>query len=339
MTKRKLSKNQSRRIKTRQNESLERVSKKNPASALDEATLGPEEEGLVIAHFGSQVDIEGRDNHILRCFFRANLDSIVTGDKVIWRRVRDDEGVVVSCKPRTSLLSRPDSFGKLRPVAANIDQILITIAPLPEFHFNLIDRYLVMAEKNAITPVILINKCELINDENMAKFIELKRIYGQLDYQVLTVSAKQQSGMDEVKNLLKDKLSIFVGQSGVGKSSIIKYLLPDEHIAVGELSDAKIKGRHTTTQSRLFKFSDGGACIDSPGIREFGLWHLDKDDVIAGFKELFELSRACKFRDCTHSHEPHCAIVDALKQNTISTSRLENYQRILATLNDVDIKS
>ncbi len=336
MTKRRLSKNQARRIKQQQHASIHRV--RQQALQYDEDALGPEQAGRVVAHFGKQLAIEYAPGKLVRCFMRANLDTVVTGDKVVWRAFGDG-GVVVSSQDRQSLLCRPDSYGKLKPVAANVDQIIVVVAPVPEFFTNLIDRYLVAAEIHGITPVILINKSDLINRDNRDKFDELARLYQGLGYGLQIISAKKAMGMDELKSLLADKTSIFVGQSGVGKSSIIQRLLPHEEIQVGRLSDAKTKGRHTTTHTQLFHFSAGGECIDSPGIREFGLWHLDKSQVVKGFVELSELATQCRFRDCSHGDEPGCAIKKALAEGRISARRLRSYQGIVASLDDVDVKT
>lgn len=339
MAKRRLSQGQTRRIRSKQQAKNENVSKAaKDAPGFDNEALGAEQEGRVIAHYGTQVDVEYGDQKSIRCFLRANLEPIITGDRIVWRQ-GDDIGVVESCQPRRSLLCRPDSYGKLKPVAANVDQIIITVAPQPEFFTNLIDRYLVVAEINQIQPLILINKADLIDESNQSEFESLRDNYSKLGYRVLTISAQDNTGMSELITLLQDKTSILVGQSGVGKSSILQTLIPDIEIQIGKLSDAKSKGRHTTTHSQLFHFTDGGECIDSPGIREFGLWNLDAADVMKGFIEINDLSDTCKFRDCAHENEPGCAIKTALENGAISEQRFINYKRIIASLDDVQIKS
>lgn len=335
MAKRRLSKNQSRRIQQNQRDSLARSAA--PDTELDEKDAGPEQIGRVIAHFGTQVDIETPDYAVRRCFLRANLQSVVTGDNIVWRD-RPDMGVVVSCEPRRSLLCRPDIYGKLKPVAANVDQIMVTVAPLPELHTNLIDRYLVVAECSGIRPIILLNKADLIDKENQRSLNTVIDRYRSLGYQVIVTSAKEGTRLDELTRALRDKTSVFVGQSGVGKSSLIQRLVPEQEIQIGELSEAKTKGRHTTTHSQLFHFAEGGECIDSPGIREFGLWQFTREDVMRGFIELNELSHTCKFRDCHHEHEPGCAILAALSSGKISPERFENFKRIIAGLDDVSVR-
>ncbi|MFT5083893.1 MAG: ribosome biogenesis GTPase [Lentisphaeria bacterium] len=337
MAKRKLSKHQSRRIKQNQTASIERAN--STQDEQDETLLGEEQKGRVIAHYGSQVDVEFADSASSeRCHMRANVEAIVTGDNVICRK-GSEMAVVVSIEPRSNTLNRPDSYGNLKPVAANIDQIIITIAPEPEAHFNLIDRYLVAAESQNLNSIILINKADLIDDERRNRFIKIRRLYSDLGYQLLEASVKQDHGLDELKACLLGKTSIFVGQSGVGKSSIIKHLLPGHDIIIGELSKHVVKGRHTTTHSRLYHFPEGGDCIDSPGIREFGLWHLLPSQVIEGFVEFRDFAYQCKFRDCSHEQEPSCALKQALREKKITAERFESYKRIIATLDDVTVKS
>ena len=217
-------------------------------------------------------------------------------------------GVIIAVLPRENFLERPSSLGELRPVAANIDQIIIVIAPLPEPHANLIDRYLVAAEHYQLSPVLLMNKSDLLDENNRSEMQELLSIYRDIGYPVLSVSSKTGARMDELKTLLDDKTSVFVGQSGVGKSAMINRLLPAANTVVGSLSEARDKGRHTTTSARLYHFSEGGDLIDSPGIREFHLEHLDKETLLNGFLEFRPFLGHCKFRDCQHDKEPGCRL-------------------------------
>ena len=336
MAKRKLSKLQHRRRQKQESKSIHRALNN---IELDDDSLGPEKEGLVIAHFGTEVEVKDRltqQHH--RCHIRAKVSSLVAGDNVVWRE-GPKQGVIESCLPRNTLLSRPDAYGNLKPVASNVDQILITIAVKPEPFSNLIDRYLVAAETHQITPILVINKTDLLEEFKRDKILKLSALYERLGYRVLHVSANSNKGVDELQETLKDKISIFVGQSGVGKSSLVKALIPDLDIKIGSLSHTIDKGKHTTTHSQLFEFPLGGAFIDSPGVREFGLWHVEKDKVIDGFPELKEAASQCKFRNCSHNKEPHCGIKQALKANTISAERFHNYQHILASLDEVEIKN
>lgn len=337
MAKRRLNKQQQWRIKKIQQERAARAAKKEESISekLDAGDLGPEQQGLVIAHYGQQLDVEaleGKDTgKVLRCFVRANIDSLVTGDKVIWRPGSDNTGVIVARCDRHTLLQRPDNFGALKPVAANIDYIILVIAPEPEPHDNLIDRYLVAAESTDIPVIILLNKTDLVTDENRETIDRLLARYEKLGYRIERTSAKTLEGEQAVRveDLVKGQTSVFVGQSGVGKSSIIQTLLPEASIRVGAVSESTGKGVHTTTTAKLFHLNCGGDLIDSPGIREFGLWHMTPQEIEYGFREIRDLIGHCKFRNCSHMGDPGCAIAQAAEDGRISTERLKSFNRIL----------
>ncbi|MCP4597427.1 small ribosomal subunit biogenesis GTPase RsgA [Neptuniibacter sp.] len=339
MAKRKLTRRQSWRIQKIQEERTARASKKDAAieQQLDSSDLGPEQHGLIISHFGRTVDVETSEGdnagEIIRCHMRTNLGQLVTGDRVIWRNGKES-GVVVAKLDRKSELLRPNPYGEMKPVAANIDFIVITIAVEPIPHANLIDRYLVAAELSGIEPVILLNKTDLLSSANSDKINQMLQRYTDIGYQVLRASSSSAEGLAELKAKLDQRISVFVGQSGVGKSSLINALLPGVDLKVGELSTQTKKGRHTTTTARLFHFPDGGDLIDSPGIREFGLWHIDPEDVIQGFKELSPLAGMCRFRDCHHEKEPGCALKSAVEDGTISQQRWNSYKYILGSIEE-----
>jgi ribosome biogenesis GTPase / thiamine phosphate phosphatase len=299
--------------------------------------LGPEEKGLVISHFGQQLDIEALEGEkageIFRCHQRSNLEPLVTGDHVIWRR-GEPTGIVIANLKRSSLLQRPNNFGELKPVAANIDRIVIVIAPEPQAHANLIDRYLVAAENSKLTPLILLNKFDLLNGDKQIELQELLSSYSSIGYETLMVSSKSGKGINQLQNYLEGLTSIFVGQSGVGKSALINALLPGVNTLEGSLSKSKEKGKHTTTSARLFHFPAGGDLIDSPGIREFGMWHMSPEEVLNGFIEFQQFIGHCKFRDCQHKQEPGCAIKNAVTDGKILLQRMQSYQQILHSLNE-----
>lgn len=337
MAKRKLNKRQQWRIEKIQKERTERLNRKEKAveAQAEAGELGPEQEGLVIAHYGQQLDIEALEGddtgRVFRCFVRANIDNLVTGDRVVWRPGKSETGVIVARCERNNLLQRPDNFGALKPVAANIDHIILVIAPEPEPHDNLIDRYLVASESSDIPAVILLNKTDLITDQNRAQIDALLGRYEALGYQVERTSATACAGQPapEVEALVRDQTSVFVGQSGVGKSSIIQTLLPDELLRVGAVSESTGKGVHTTTTAKLFHLPGGGDLIDSPGIREFGLWHMTPQEVEYGFREIRPLIGLCKFRNCRHMGDPGCALDAAAEAGTVSRERLQSFHRIL----------
>jgi len=338
MAKRQLNRRQNWRIEKIQEERAARAAKREERAleVLEGGDLGPEQTGLVIAHFGVQVEVEADDGQeagqVFRCHLRANLPALVTGDRVVWRAGNQGIGVIVAQLPRSTELCRPDSRGQLKPVAANVDLIVIVFAPAPEPHANLIDRYLVAAEHAGIRPLLLLNKADLIDDDNAPALNALLAVYRQLGYPLLEVSAHHGNGMEQLQAMLDGHISVFVGQSGVGKSSLVNSLLPDVQTRVGELSEWSGQGQHTTTTARLYHFPGGGELIDSPGIREFGLVHVSRDDVEAGFIEFTDLLGTCRFRDCKHDREPGCALLKALEDGRIQQQRMNSYRSIIASL-------
>ncbi|WP_320820565.1 small ribosomal subunit biogenesis GTPase RsgA [Thalassolituus sp.] len=342
MSKRKLNKRQAWRVEKIQQEKAKRATQKEDviAEQLTAGELGDESEGQVMAHFGSQVEVEDKQSQDrYRCFLRANLGSLVTGDRVVFRPGADNQGVktgvVEMVLPRTTELSRPNPYNEIKPVAANIDFIVLVVAPEPEAHANLIDRYLVAAENCEIEPIILFNKIDLLTEETRPRYASLLASYEKLGYRTLRVCSHDDSSLGELKEFLNGRISVFVGQSGVGKSSLIGTLLPGEELRVGALSENTRKGKHTTTTARLYHFPAGGDLIDSPGIREFGLWHMSPEEVLYGFREIRPEAGYCKFRDCKHEKEPGCAMLGALKAGRISEARFQSYRRILQTLTEL----
>lgn len=339
MSKRKLTRQQAWRIQKIQDEKTARIDRKSRTVEGDAEELGAEQEGLVVAHFGTLVEVEPIPQEdsaalpALQCHFRANVGAIVAGDRVVMRSGQS-HGVVEAILPRTSLLSRPDPRGQLKPVAANIDFIVLVITPEPAPSSVLIDRYLVAAELQNIPIRILLNKTDLITDMNEAMLDELLSMYRGIGYPVLESSVKTERGLDELKLQLNQHVSVFVGQSGVGKTSLVNALLPGVNAKVGELSESSRLGRHTTTNARLFHFPSGGNLIDSPGIREFGLWHLEPQQVIEGYRDFDRWRFDCKFRDCRHQSEPGCALHAAVDRGDVHPQRLKNYFAILQALQE-----
>ena len=338
MSKRKLSRQQQWRVEKIQAERAQRAEKRDSKDAekLSAGEYGPEQPGRVMAHFGRTLEVRDADGTPIRCHLRANLDGLVTGDRVIWRAGQDGSGVVVAREERDSILKRPDPRGQLKPVAANIDQLLIVFAVEPVPHPNLIDRYLVAAEATGIAPVLVLNKTDLLPDDG-GELGQLLERYHQLGYPVVRTTTANPEGLDKLRQQLAGRTSVFVGQSGVGKSSLIDLLLPDETLRIGALSEDSRKGTHTTTTARLYAMrSDevsNGELIDSPGIREFGLIHLDEQEVTDGFIEFHPYLGLCRFRDCRHRNEPGCALLDAVEAGKIHPERFASYRRILDSLN------
>jgi ribosome biogenesis GTPase / thiamine phosphate phosphatase len=331
-----------KKLNERQLDRIQHMQDRHVARGSDEPELagGPQHRGLVLCHFGQQLDVEALDGdnagNTVRCHQRSNLDPLVAGDEVIWQQ-GETANVVVAGLPRRSVLRRPNMFGELRPVAANIDTLVIVIAPAPEAHYNLIDRYLVAGEMHGLKPVLVLNKCDLLDDGNRAHLQELVASYAALGYPTLTVSSRSKQGLPDLKARLATGTSIFVGQSGVGKSALVNALMPGVNTLEGTLSEGVTKGRHTTTSARLFHFPEGGNLIDSPGIREFGLTHLDPEQLLHGFIEFRPFLDGCRFRDCRHQREPGCRLLEAAAQGRIDARRLASYQLIRGSLESSNV--
>lgn len=289
---------------------------------------GDELEGLLVAHFGASAEIEDANGKIVHCHLRKNIEPVITGDRVLWRPESDNAGVVVGHLPRKSLLARPENKYRMKPIAANIDAMIIVTAPPPAISEHLIDRYLVAAEHLGIQPIILLNKMDLLNDNNRADVTERLAIYEKIGYKVLFSSTVAPNGLAEIENFLQNKTCVLVGQSGVGKSSIIASFVHEQFVRVGETS-AKGLGKHTTTMTRLYHLPQGGDLIDSPGVREFALWNMAKEDILKSFAEFKPFLNTCKYRNCSHAKEDGCGIQRAIAEGKISSRRFSSYNEMI----------
>lgn len=336
MSKRKLNRRQIWRAEKIQQERNERARKKERdlGRKIQSGELSSEQQGLVICRYGREFEVEALEGDdqgaIHRCVSRANIGAVVAGDKVIWRAGAELSGVIEARLERRSILERPDNFGRLKPVAANIDQVLIVIACEPEPQPNLIDRYLVAAELMNIRPIIVLNKADLVTAQNRQQIEELLALYQDLGYDTVQIvsSRHQRPQLADLPKLISQHISIVVGQSGVGKSSLINTLLPEAKLEVGALSEHTGEGTHTTTMAKLFHLPAGGQLIDSPGIRDFSLWHIDLLQLQHGFVEIAAQLGHCRFRDCRHDNEPGCAVLAAVESGEIGAQRFASYLRI-----------
>ena len=317
MSKRRISHQQSARIEKKQKRYREQTETENQALT---------EDGLVIKRFSRHALVEAPHGNRIHCSIRPNIDSLVAGDRVIWQAEGENQGVVVSRYPRLSLLGRPDNRGQLRPVAANITQVMIVIAPKPEISWPLLDSYLVMTEYLNLHACIVLNKIDLSSDKLQQQLLEQ---YEHLGYNILLTSKDDKKSDKLLQNTLDNQTSVFVGQSGVGKSSLITRVLPHElSIQTAAISSRSDLGCHTTSNSCLYHIPTGGALIDSPGVREFGLWHMPITEIAKGYREFRPYLSQCKFRNCNHRDTMGCALLAAVNDNLVSRNRFENYVKI-----------
>ena len=298
--------------------------------------LSAPQDGLLVSRFGEQADVISLvDDQKYRCFLRQNLGSPVPGDKVSFRLDPQNQGVVEALYERNSELGRPSAHQGVKIVAANINLVFVVVAPLPDFSSMLLDRYLTAVENANLEAVIVANKWDLTDEIASQNINPQLEIYRELGYRVIQVSTKNNSGIEQITELAQSKHSILVGQSGVGKSSIINLLFPHQQSLVNVVSENSRLGQHTTTASQLFLYPNHqGFIVDSPGIREFGLWHLEQQQICNGFIEFEPYIGGCKFRDCTHVNEPGCRIIEAVEEQKISRQRWQNYCRIIASNSD-----
>lgn len=289
--------------------------------------------GRVLMAQGLQCVVVTDDGRLIRCYIRRLLKSleseersvVVTGDWVWFKPAPGDEGMVVRVEPRLGLLTR-EYRHREHVIAANVNQVLIINALAdPEIKPSLIDRYLVSAGKGRIEPVICINKADL-GDASQVEF--LIGLYNQLGYRALLTSARTGLGIDALRQFLTGRETVVVGQSGVGKSSLLNALQPAFHLKVSEISSSTHKGKHTTTSSQLLRLEGGGTVVDTPGIRQFDPWAVTSGEVEGYFIEFRPFAPHCRFSGCTHLHEDGCAVLDAVATRLISASRYDSYVRI-----------
>jgi len=333
MAKRRLSKQQQRRIASQQKNKL-----RDDELQLDESSTRT---ARVISHHGRQLYAETENLEKIKCNIRQNLGDIACGDYILVQQTKMDDAqgsesqnVVVAIKERANLLVKTGFAGATKPVAANIGQLVIVTSLKPKPNPYLIDRYLTAAENLPAKALIIINKVDILDDESKHIIDDMSRLYKDIGYRVISSSVKQGTGIEEIKQALSNTTSILVGLSGVGKSSIVKVILPKETIKIGETSEATGEGKHTTTVSALYHLQDNGIIIDSPGVRDFTPINKSQAEITHGFVDVRQFDGACKFSNCSHHHEPGCAMIQAVKDGVLNEQRFNNYLRLVEEFNE-----
>lgn len=315
-----LTRKQKRRIEKIQTDRIKRANKTTENTQnLDAET----QTGLVITRYGQRLLVENNSGQLIQCTARRNIDLSVAGDQVIFQATDNDKGVVTALLDRDNILKRSNKL-----IAANIDELCLVVAVKPSYQFELIDCYLIIAEKYNLPIRIIVNKIEL--SSNIKQLQDDFSMYEAIGYPVNYLSVKTQTGIDAIKIHLNNKTQLFLGQSGVGKSSLINALIPELNLRVNEISEKSEFGKHTTTNTTLYHIPSGGDLIDSPGVREFHLDTLNNQDIVNGFREFKTFVDQCKFRNCTHDSEPNCGVKNALKTADIHSKRYNSYLSLLS---------
>ena len=303
-------------------------------------------EGTVIKSTGSWYHVQTEEG-IYQCRVTGKFrleglkltNPVAVGDQVMIQLEKGEEvwGTIKKILPRKNYVVRQSPRKKhfVHFLASNVDQavLLVTIVE-PKLKQGFIDRFLLMTEPYDIPVTIVFNKSDLYEEEDLDLYNYMKAIYESIGYQVVLCSAMEGDGLDDLAEILKDKVSLIAGQSGVGKSTIVNAIDEEMDIDTQELSDYSGKGQHTTTFAEMHPLSFGGQIIDTPGIKTLGFNHLEEKDIAHNFRELFALSVDCKFGNCMHRQEPKCAVKDALEEGIISELRYSNYLQLLEEVED-----
>ena len=300
--------------------------------------------GTVVRSTGSWNTIRTADGNTLECRLRGQFrqqglratNPIAVGDHVLFTVEDDGNGVIIDILDRKNYIIRKsvNLSKEVHIIAANIDQaMIIATVSQPRTSLGFIDRFLCVAEAYDIPAIVVLNKLDL---QTEAEQIELNRsykeIYTNANYPVYTVSATENTGIDELRKVLKDKVTLVFGHSGVGKSTLLNAIQPELGLRTGEISEVHSKGKHTTTFAEMFELTEGGSVIDTPGVKEFGMVNMKEEELYHYFPEIFKAAARCKFGNCLHRNEPGCAVKEAVETGSIAESRYSNYISVLESL-------
>jgi len=291
--------------------------------------------GRVITRFGAELLVENPEKDSnkspVRCTAKRKFDSIVCGDVITWHSNQHGNASVDDLLPRTNALTRPGYRGRPRTIAANIDLLVVVNSWLPETSWNLVDRYLIAAEQLNAEAIVVMNKSDLAKTQATEEDWEAMQAYQSIGYPVLEMNARTGDGIVDLSKLMQNKTSIFSGRSGVGKSSIANQILPESDILTGIISESG-EGKHTTTTATLYQLENNGYLIDSPGVRDYALGDISSSELAEGYIEFVQYQDNCRFHNCTHDHEPKCAIRNAVEDNKINKNRYLRYIDALRNL-------
>lgn len=285
-------------------------------------------DGRVVASHGRDAEVQDEAGRQIHCRLHGRKLAVVCGDRVRWLPARTEGGggLIVEVRPRATVLSRLTLRGDTELVAANLTQLVAVVAPIPEPDFGLCDRYLAAAAWSGLDACIVAHKSELAFPAAMEQALEE---YRRIGYEVVRRSKLAAHGASPLRQRLAGAISVLVGQSGVGKSSLLNLLVPGVEAAVDAISRALAAGRHTTTTSSLYAVPSGGELIDSPGVRDFSPPLPALREIASGYREIAAREGQCRFRDCLHRREPGCAVTVAVESGTIAARRLASYRRLL----------